>query len=199
MLTDVVSASDLDTLRWFALRVRTGAEKIVANCVRGKGFEEFLPLYRRRRRWSDRMKNVESPLFPGYLFCRLNPLRRLPLLTVPGVMHVVGIGKIPAPIHDHEIAAIQAAMRSGLLIEPHYFLQVGERVRLDDGPLAGLEGVLVKVRGQHRIVVSVTLLQRSVSVEIDRNWVAPVDAMRSPVVAIHRAILARSPAPGLVS
>lgn len=189
MLSGFEHACDDLTVQWFALRVRTGAEKIIAACIRGKGFEEFLPIYQCRRRWSDRMKNFELPLFPGYLFCRLNPVRRFPLLTIPGVMHFVGVGKVPAPINDDEISAIQAAVQSGLLIEPHHFLELGQRVRLEDGPLAGLEGVLVKVRGQHRIVVSITLLKRSVSVEIDREWVAPV--LRKPAVRIEREILAQ--------
>ena len=87
-----------------------------------KGFEEFLPVYQCRRRWSDRLKEVEFPLFPGYVFCRLNPQYRLPLLTIPGVLHFVGIGKTPVPLEDAEITAIQAAVRSGLSTEPWPFL-----------------------------------------------------------------------------
>src|SRR5579863_2483916 len=92
---------------WFALRVKSRSEKIVATIARNKGFEEFLPLYQSRRRWSDRFKSVELPLFPGYVFCRLNPEFRLPLLTIPGVMSFVGIGKVPVPIEEAEIAAIK--------------------------------------------------------------------------------------------
>jgi transcription antitermination factor NusG len=94
-------------LQWFALRVKSRCEKTVATIARNKGFEEFLPDYVNCRRWSDRVKSVEFPLSPGYVFCRLEPQRRFPLLTIPGVLHVVGIGKIPVPIGDHEIAAIQ--------------------------------------------------------------------------------------------
>src|SRR5262245_13741136 len=86
--------------RWFALRVKSRCEKVVSLMAQQKGLEEFLPLYQSRRRWSDRLKSVELPLFPGYLFCRLNPQHRLPLLTIPGVMHMVGIGKTPVPIAD---------------------------------------------------------------------------------------------------
>src|SRR5271166_5962060 len=91
---------------WFALRVRSRCEKIVAAMIHNKGFQEFLPLYRSRRRWSDRLKSVELPLFPGYVLCRLNPLCRLRLLTIPGVQHFVGIGKTPVPIEESEIASI---------------------------------------------------------------------------------------------
>jgi transcription antitermination factor NusG len=160
---------------WFALRVKSRSEKIVATLARHKGFEEFLPLYQSRRRWSDRVKSVELPLFPGYVFCRANPEARLPILTIPGVMSFVGIGRVPAPIDDAEIAAIQRAIGAGLLAEPYPFLEIGHRVRVAEGPLRGMEGFLVDVRKEQRIVVSVTLLKRSVAVEIDRHWVRPVD------------------------
>jgi transcription antitermination factor NusG len=161
--------------RWFALRVKPRFEKTVATSARNKGYEEFLPLYQCRRRWSDRFQSVELPLFPGYVFCQLNPEFRLPLLTIPGALHFIGIGRIPAPIGDEEIAALQAAMRSGLWAEPWPFLNVGQRVRLEEGPLAGLEGLLIEVRQKQRLIVSVTLLKRSVAVEIEREWVRPLD------------------------
>ena len=154
---------------WFAVRVKSRHEKIVAEVARNKGFEQFLN--RCHRRWSDRVKSVELLLFPGYLFCRLNPEHRVPLLTIPGVIYLVGVGKTPAPIDENEILALQAAIRSGLPAEPWPFLEVGRRVLLEDGPLAGLEGLLIEKRKQNRLVVSVSLLRRSVAVEIERNWV----------------------------
>jgi len=159
---------------WFALRVKSRFERVVSTIARNKGFEEFLPVYRCRRRWSDRNQSVEMPLFPGYIFCRIDPNNRLPLLTVPGAMHFVGLGRVPVAVDDDEIAALQAAVRSGLTLEPLSYLEVGQPVRLDHGPLAGLEGILVEVRKQQRLVVSVTLLKRSVGVEIEREWVTPV-------------------------
>ncbi len=173
-------------VRWFALRVKSRCEKVVATIARNKGFEEFLPLYESRRRWSDRLKAIELPLFPGYIFCRLDPEHRLPLLTIPGVLHFVGFGKIPAPIEDTEVAAIQTAVRSGLSTEPCPFLDVGQRVRLDDGPLAGLEGILVGTSKGERIVVSVTVLKRSVAVAIERHWAAPVDVTGRPLALAGR-------------
>ena len=172
---NVEELRDCNPTRWFALRVKSRAEKMVTTIAMHKGFETFLPLYQSRRRWSDRLASVELPLFPGYVLCRLDPRYRLPLLTIPGVLHFVGIGKIPVPVDDVEITAIQTALRSGLETEPWPFLDVGQRVRLEEGPLAGLDGLLVEVRKQHRIVVSVSLLRRSVAVEIDRTWITPVD------------------------
>lgn len=176
--------------RWFALRVKSRCEKVVSLIARQKGVEEFLPLYQSRRRWSDRLKSVEFPLFPGYLFCRIDPQHRLPLLTIPGVLHFVGIGKVPAPIDDTEVATIQAVVRSGLLTEPWPFLEVGQRVRLEEGPLAGLEGILVGTSKQQRIIVSVTLLKRSVAVTIDRHWATPVDSTgRTIVMPVSRPLI----------
>jgi len=160
--------------RWFALRVKSRCEKVVSMVAQNKGFEEFLPLYPSRRRWSDRLKSVELPLFPGYLFCRLDPQHRLPLLTIPGVLHLVGVGKTPVPIEDVEIAALQATIRSGLLAEPWPYLEIGQRVRLNEGPLAGLEGILIETSKPQRIVVSVTLLKRSIAVSIERGWATPL-------------------------
>ncbi len=174
VFTNVEQAEDSN--RWFALRVKPRAEKCVAAIARNKGYEEFLPLYQCRRRWSDRFKVVELPLFPGYVFCRLNPQFRLPLLTIPGALHFVGLGKVPVPIDDGEINAIQALVQSGVRAEPWPFLDLGQRVRLEAGPLTGLEGIFVEVKKQHRIIVSVSLLRRSVAVEIERDWVTPLDA-----------------------
>ncbi len=178
---------------WFALRVKPRFEKLVASVAHNKGFEQFLPLYLSRRRWSDRYKSVELPLFPGYVFCRLDPDLRLPLLTIPGVLHFVGIGKVPAPIDPAEITAIQAAIRSGLNTEPWPFLTVGQRVRLEAGPLAGAEGFLTEVRKQHRLVVSLTLLQRSVAVEIERDWARPLDTR--PPASLLQAVAAAAAGP----
>ena len=161
---------------WFALRVRPNYEKPVAAALRGKGFQEFLPLIRSKRQWSDRVKIMDLPLFPGYLFCRLNLDERLPLLTTPGFLYLVGVGKNPEPVDEAEIAGIQAVLRSGLTITPWPNLVVGQKVRLKHGPLRGLEGVLTRIANRHRIYVSVTLLQRSISVEVDPEWVQPVNA-----------------------
>jgi transcription antitermination factor NusG len=174
-LETLVNGAQNSSEGWYALRVKSRCEKIVSSIVQNKGFQEFLPVYQSRRRWSDRVKSLEMPLFPGYVFCRLNPQRRLPLLTIPGALHFVGIGKMPVPIEDREIAAIQSAVRSGLSTEPWPYLEIGDRVQLEDGPLAGLEGILVGAAKEHRLVVSVSLLKRSVAVTIDRHWARPLD------------------------
>jgi len=159
---------------WFALHVRSRCEKAVAASLRSKGYEEFLPLYRSRNHWSDRVKNVDLPLFPGYVFCRLQPSRRLPVLTTPGVVSIIGSGKIPQPVEPAELAAIQSLAKSGLPAIPWPYLKAGERVLIEHGALEGIEGILTAVKKECRVVLSVTLLQRSVAVEIDRNSIRPI-------------------------
>ena len=178
---------------WFALRVKSRFEKVVASIAENKGFEHFLPIYESRRHWSDRVKSIDVPLFPGYVFCRLNPQHRLPLLTIPGVLHFVGIGKTPMPIDDKEIASIQAAVQSGLHVEPWDFVEAGQRVRIENGPLNGVEGIYVGTSKQERIVVSVTLLKRSVAVTIERDWAVPLDVNGRPLVMPVKPLLDRKP------
>ncbi|HVB85942.1 MAG TPA: UpxY family transcription antiterminator [Candidatus Dormibacteraeota bacterium] len=161
---------------WFALQVRARHETGVANFLSGRGYEPFVPMYQGRRRWSDRIKVVDTPLFPGYLFCRFDINNRLPILTTPGVIQVVGFNRTPVPVDDSEIGAIQNLVTSGFPSQPWPFLQAGDRVQIESGPLRGLEGLLVELKGSHRLIVSVTLLQRSVAVEIDS---ALVKALRS--------------------
>ena len=159
---------------WYALRVRSRYEHTVARHLQGRGYESLLPLYKCRRRWSDRFKEIELPLFPGYVFCQFSPLNRLPILSIPGVVHVVGVGRTPVSIDESEIAAIQAAVKSGLHRQPCPFLEIGDRVRIEHGPLCGIEGILLGFRGNQRLVLSVTLLQRSVAVQVEEAWVQPM-------------------------
>jgi len=160
-------------LPWFALHVRTRHEAGVAAHLQGMGYEDFLPLYKTRTWWSDRTKEIETPLFPGYLFCRFDPQNLLPILKTPGVIQVVGYSRQPIPVEETEIEAIQALVASGIPSQPWPYLEIGEKVRIESGPLRGREGVLVEFKGTRRIVLSVALLQRSVAVEIDGALVKP--------------------------
>ena len=161
-------------LPWFAVQVRSRHESTVAAFLRGKEYEWFLPTYRCRRRWSDRTKDLELPLFPGYLFCRFNPTDRLPILKIPGLVSIVGTAKKPVPVDDVEIAAVRTLVGSGLHRQPWPYVRVGQKVRIERGALCGLEGILQSFKGRHRIVLSVSLLQRSVATEIDSAWMTPV-------------------------
>jgi transcription antitermination factor NusG len=175
---------------WYALYVRTRFEKVVARNLRGKGYEEFLPLYRRKSRWSDRIKEIELPLFPGYVFCKFNPFDRLPILTIPGVNAIVGLGKNFIAVDEGELNAIRAVLKSRNYCEPWPFLQVGERVRVEYGPFAGTEGIVLVVKNTYRLVISINMLRRSVAVEIDRDCLKPVTKSISQREAKTHTIIA---------
>jgi len=160
--------------RWFALRVRSNFEKPVATMLRGNGYTEFLPLYLKTSRWSDRVKQIELPLFPGYVFARFDVTKRLPILKMPGVLHVVGVGRTPQPLEESELAAVQRVVASGLPVKPWPFLRTGQLVKVQLGALTGLEGIVLDIKSTVRLIISLTLMQRSVAVEIDREWVKPV-------------------------
>jgi len=171
---------------WYAVRVRSNYEKVTAAHLRERGYEEFSPSYQVQRRWSDRTKTIEQFLFPGYVFARLNPHHRLLVLTAPGVVGLVGFGKSPASIPEQEIENIRKMVRSGVLMKPWPFLEVGQRVLIERGPLAGVEGILLEVKGTFRLVVSISLLHRSVSAEVDRTWVRPIKPSASQSALMNR-------------
>jgi transcription antitermination factor NusG len=156
---------------WFAVLVKTGREKTANLLLENAGYECFLPVNQSTRRWSDRTKLIDVPLFPGYLFCRMNPHNRLTVLMTPGVIQIVGVGKTPIPVEEEEIAAIQRVQRSGLSAMPWPYMQVGNVAEILEGPLRGLTGIVVKIKSGVKLVLSVSLLQRSVAVEVERGWV----------------------------
>jgi len=171
---------DGQDVKWFALQVRTRWESSTAVLLSSKGYQAFLPTFKARKRWNGKFREINSPLFPGYVFCRFDAQKRLPILVTPGVLAVVGRGKVPLPVDDAEIAAIQTVVSSGFRAEPWPYLEVGQRIRIESDSLSGLEGILINFKGNQRIVVSVTLLRRSVALEIDRSCVKPVGSGREP-------------------
>jgi transcription antitermination factor NusG len=159
---------------WFALSVTVRHEKLVSDLLRNKGFETFLPLHRRRHQYGRRFREFEVPLFPGYLFCHTNPTRRLPIMTTPGVIRIVGAGRTPIAVDDTEITSLKKAVEAGVALAPHHFWKSGQIGRISTGPLAGVEGVVVKSKQSMRLILCVTLLQRAVMLEIDASCVALV-------------------------
>ena len=159
------SSSD-NTINWFAIRVKSNRERVTSLGLAGKGLEVFLPEYVRDAPSGAARAN---PLFPGYLFCRFDVNRRLPVLTVPGVLHIVGIGKTPLPVSEDEIGSLRAVVSASLPIKADEVYTVGEKIQIDHGPLSGVIGVIVGSQ-RKKVVVSITLLQRSVSVELPHNW-----------------------------
>ena len=167
------SSADRSTpLSWYAIRTRPNHEKTTTSHLTHKGFEPYFPTYRPKRRASPGKSDAERPLFPGYVFCRFDVKKRLPIITIPGVVSILGFGNQPAPIPDDEIAAVKGALRSGLPAEPCPFLTEGQRIRIERGSLEGVEGKLLKKKNECRLVISVPMLQRSISVEIDRDSIS---------------------------
>lgn len=172
--TDHTRTDSSAKLAWYALQVRSRKEHHVSSQILGRGLECLLPTYKSIRKWSDRTKEIEQPLFPGYLFCRFDFQERRPLITIPGVLQIVGNGRVAIPVSDDEICALRLAVSSEMPKQPWPYLEVGQRVRVNYGTLTGLEGILVNVKGNHRVVLSVTLLQRSVAMEVDSAWLSPI-------------------------
>jgi len=169
---------EIPTTHWYALHVRSRHEKTVHSQLEAKQQDVFLPLYTARNKWGDRWRSVSLPLFPGYIFCRFDPADRYSVLATSGVIDIVRVGSEPAPIETQEIEAVQLIVNSAVRAEPYPTLVKGQKVVLTDGPLTGLTGTLTQIRNTCRLVVSVELLCRSVSVEIDRDWVMPAETGR---------------------
>lgn len=163
--------SEVDARRWFAVRVKSHRERITAHALRGQGYESFLPLCRPSQTSGGHLRSDEAPLFPGYIFARFDKDKRLPILMLPSVVHIVGIGTVPMPIDNGEIASIRTIVSSPIRSQSCPYLTLGERVSIVSGPLTGAGGIIVALKNGWRLVVSITLLQRSISVEIDPRWV----------------------------
>jgi transcription antitermination factor NusG len=161
--------------RWYAAYTCANHEKQVAEQLRERSVEHFLPLYETVHRWRDRRVRLHLPLFPGYIFVRL-PLRdRLRVLQVPSVVRLVGFGDgLPTALPEEEITTLRNGLSGDLRAEPHPYLTAGRRVSIINGPLAGMEGILQRRKGNYRVVICVDLIMRAISVEADVADVMPL-------------------------
>jgi len=170
---DDFSVASAERREWFAIAVKPRHEKRVAHVLDTKGYETFVPLYKHRSRHAARLRDFELPLFPGYVFSRFDLCMRLPVIVTPGVSRILGVGPYPTPVDPVEIASLRTTLDKAVSAKTIPFLQTGNMVRIGEGPLRGVEGIIVLVRGEPRIVLSATLLQRSVLVEVDSEWLVP--------------------------
>jgi len=158
---------------WFAVYTSSRHEKRVAKHLSERGIESFLPLYQKEHHWTKHaVVRLELPLFPNYIFARIGLRQRIAVLDVPGVLRIVGRGRVPSPVRDAEIESLRAGFKLGNA-EPHPYLAAGERVRIKAGPMAGMEGILLRKKNELRFVLTLDLIQRSVAVEIDAQDVEP--------------------------
>lgn len=171
---------------WYAVHIRSRSLQHVSEALAHKGYEIFSPTYSVAHHVGGRRKTVEKPLFPGYLFCAMDPNERMPVLMVSGVIAILGTANVPTPVAPDEINGIRRMVESGLPTEPYRLLEPGVILRVEQGPLKGVKGVLVTHRGSTRLVMTLSLLNRSVAAEIDSSWVSVVTVPQripaSPVV-----------------
>ena len=159
--------------KWYPIYTCSRYEKRVAEQLRERQLSCFLPVYRSVRRWKDRRKELELPLFPGYVFARVTPQDQLRVLQLPGVVRFVSFNGHPVPVNDAEIEGLMNGISGGVHMEPHPYLTVGRRVRVRYGPLAPAQGILVRRKDKFRVVLSLDLIMRSVSVEVDEADIEP--------------------------
>jgi transcription antitermination factor NusG len=169
---NLTEAAMIAPVPWYAVRVMSNRERTVASLLQGKGFAISLPLCRSRRNGTGRRK--ESVLFPGYLFCSFNPAVLLPIISVPGVVHIICRERVPVAVDPAEMEAVQRLADAGLESEACPYIGIGQRVRVCGGPMAGVEGILAREGTRNRLVISVSLLMRSVMVELERSVVESI-------------------------
>jgi len=167
---------------WVAVQVRPKYEFVTAKILRNKGYEEFVPTYQVKRQWSDRSKLIKLPLFAGYVFCRINAEICWPIVTTPGVIRILSHGSEIARIDENEISALQTLARSRMKAEPCSYVKIGQRVRVLDGPLAGVEALVTGLRSRC-LILSVTLVQGSIAVELDGCSVEAIASSHVPLPA----------------
>ena len=160
--------------RWYAAYTSANHEKRVAEQLVVRDVEHFLPVYDSVRRWKDRRIKLQMPLFPGYVFVCMALRDRLQVQQVPGVAHLVGFGGTPAALPEEAIEALRASLESGVRAQPHPYLTLGRQVQVRSGPLAGMQGILLRRKGNFRVVISIELIQRSVAVDVDAVEVEPI-------------------------
>jgi len=190
-----IPAAPSSEVPWWAIYTRHQHEKVVAEMLAAKDFEVFLPLYESTRRWKDRSKVLSLPLFPCYLFVHGGLDRKLQVVTTPGIHMILYRGDRIATIPQQEIEAIQRAVEGSYRVEPHPFLRCGMRVRVVRGALQGVEGILIRKKNLHRLILSVDMLAQSVAVEVHAADVEPcAAAAASTEIAPLRMAAAVKPA-----
>ena len=156
-------------LSWFALYVKSRHEKHVSTILQGKGYEIFLPTYTHRVKYS---KTFELPLFPSYVFCRLDPQTPLPIISTPGVFSIISNAEGPAPISEHELDGLRRMLQATSMPTVWPYVAPGDEIVIESGPFEGVRGVVVDVSDGRWLVISINLLQRSVAVRLERESLA---------------------------
>ena len=162
-------------LPWYVVRVKANTEKQVARSLLGRSVEVFLPIQVRLSRGKRTGTRVEVPLFPGYLFAQFDRRTTLPVLMCPGVVHILSRGMTPEPVDPDELYALRSVTRVAQSVEALPAFTAGQKVRIITGPLADVQGIVLRDAGRERLVVSISLLQRSVIAEVERGWLEHIE------------------------
>jgi transcription antitermination factor NusG len=165
--TVINCSSECHEVRWYAAYTSANHEKRVAEQLAVRAVDHFLPLYSSVHRWKDRRVMLKLPLFPGYVFVHMALRDKLRVQQVPGVARLVGFDGTPAALPEEEIERLKKGLAGGVRAEPHPFLTVGRRVRIKGGPLAGVEGIVIRRKNGIRLVLSLNLIQRAAAVEVE--------------------------------
>ncbi len=161
-----VGASALYSPKWFAVYTTPRHEKRIATHCQQRQIESFLPLYQEVRQWKNRCKvKLDLPLFPSYLFVHIAREERFRVLNVPGVLNILGSGSDLFPVEDEYISLLRQGLDAHK-IEPHPLVEIGDRVRITSGAMAGMEGILIRKKNELRVVIKVAMLERSIAVEV---------------------------------
>lgn len=163
-------------MAWYALYVRPRHEKTVYQQLVEKQVESFLPLTKQLRKWKDRKKWVEMPLFSGYVFVNIDLKDRLQALQTHGVVRMVSFGGVPAVIPDWQIEQLNKILQEGTEIQPEEYLKVGDYVEVIEGPLKGVRGYLREKRGESRIAILIDGIYQSASFVVDKYFVKKIDS-----------------------
>lgn len=178
---------------WFATYTCSCQEKRVAQRLSARGIESFLPLYRTASRWKNGLRvALDRPLFPGYVFVKIDRRERVRVLDLPGVHSLVGAGREPIPLAEGEIETLRRGIHF-LNAEPHPFLNVGARARVCRGPLEGVEGVIIRKKNSQWLVLSIELIMKSVAVEVNESDLDPVCSLPRIALALQQTA-AKNPA-----
>jgi transcriptional antiterminator NusG len=151
---------------WYAVYTRTRHEKCVAKHCTQRGITAFLPLYHVQRRWKQRPADVLLPLFPSYIFVHIALKDRVRILGLPGIVSLVSFNNVPVVVPDPQIESLKRAITLGRA-EPYVYLYSGNRVRVTNGPLVGLEGILVEIKNRVQVIVSFEWMARSVAISLN--------------------------------
>jgi transcription antitermination factor NusG len=171
-----------NSCNWYAVHTRSNFEARVAAQIAGKGMESYLPCYEEAHKWKDRLKTIQVPLFTGYVFTRFYdcPEARIAVLQTPGVARIVGWGDQIEPVQEEELGKVKALLEARMSCMPHPYLRQGDWVRVKRGALKGLEGYLVRTKANARLVISLAILEKSVSTEVDAK---DVEAAKGPLLS----------------